>query len=248
MAGQADDNPPSDEYSPSWTLPCSTRSKVFRAHGARILRGAATSSRPSARLSGQTGADDRIGSRAVLQTQLLPPQIRVCCCPDSRHDSDGPGTVTLFPLTDPCTATKSWVSGRHIHSITSSATAGQRRRASSPSAFAVLRRGQIEAWLRAAGGGLDTRGAHISRPYLRSRVDRQLHMRGRCPVSPPNPLHAGVTSSRLSGMFVGMTRSNRKPASLMIASNSLAVRSRPPAVHSIIVRSSMAWLCAIGPA
>jgi hypothetical protein len=41
----------------------------------------------------------------------------------------------------------SWVSGRHIHSITSSVTAGQRRRASSPSAFAVLRRGQIEAWL-----------------------------------------------------------------------------------------------------
>jgi hypothetical protein len=34
----------------------------FSPHAARILRGAATSSRPSARLSGQTGADDRIGS------------------------------------------------------------------------------------------------------------------------------------------------------------------------------------------
>ena len=32
----------------------------------------------------------RNGSRAVLQTQLLPPQNRVRNTPDSRHDSDGP--------------------------------------------------------------------------------------------------------------------------------------------------------------
>jgi hypothetical protein len=59
--------------------------------------------------------------------------------------------------------------------------------------------------------------------------------------------YAGVNSSKLSGMLIEMMRTSRRPARLIIASNSWAVRSRPPAVHNIIVRSSMAWLWVIGP-
>jgi hypothetical protein len=43
---------------------------------------------------------------AVLQTQLLPPQIRVRCSPDSRHDSDGPEQLRFVPQPDSCTATE----------------------------------------------------------------------------------------------------------------------------------------------
>jgi hypothetical protein len=59
--------------------------------------------------------------------------------------------------------------------------------------------------------------------------------------------YRGVNSSKLSGMLIEIMRASRKPAGLIIASNSLAARSRPPAVHNIIVRSSKAWLWVIGP-
>ena len=48
----------------------------------------------------RTGRLDRLVSRAVLQTQLLPPQIRVRCSPDSRHDSDGPEQLRCVPQGD----------------------------------------------------------------------------------------------------------------------------------------------------
>ena len=41
-----------------------------------------------------------LGSRAVLLTVLLPPQIRVRSTPDSRHDSDGPEHLRLVPTAD----------------------------------------------------------------------------------------------------------------------------------------------------
>jgi hypothetical protein len=44
------------------------------------------------------------GSRAVLLTLLLPPQIRVRSTPDSRHDSDGPEHLRLVPAADVCSA------------------------------------------------------------------------------------------------------------------------------------------------
>ena len=46
------------------------------------------------------------GSRAVLLTLLLPPQIRVRGTPDSRHDSDGPEQIRFAPKHS-CTAAKS---------------------------------------------------------------------------------------------------------------------------------------------
>jgi hypothetical protein len=46
------------------------------------------------------GNFDRLGSRAVLQTQPLPPQIRVRNTPDSRHDSDGPEQLRFVPFAD----------------------------------------------------------------------------------------------------------------------------------------------------
>ena len=44
--------------------------------------------------------DGRSGSRAVLRTLLLPPQIRVRSTPNSRHDSVGPEHLRLVPLRD----------------------------------------------------------------------------------------------------------------------------------------------------
>jgi hypothetical protein len=43
------------------------------------------------------GGLDRSGSRAVFQTELLAPQIRVLCSPDSRQDRDGQEQLRFVP-------------------------------------------------------------------------------------------------------------------------------------------------------
>ena len=75
-----------------------------------------------------------------------------------------------------------------------------------------------------------------------SKVHRRTAEMGRSWVD----LHNGIASMRLSGMGIGTTRSSCKPVALTSASNCFAVRSRPPPVNIIIVRSARALLCASG--
>ena len=85
-------------------LPCerfaSALASIRASLGAGVARYAFTVTDFHRLPSAGLPAHPSTSSKAVLLIQLLPPQIRVPCSPDSMHDSDGPEQLRFVPRAD----------------------------------------------------------------------------------------------------------------------------------------------------